>query len=1246
MKNRVLTGVIITLLAFAGCNNYFHELMPPNENRIISFSVEGQLDREIITDTAIIATVDAGTAVNSLIPQIKISPKATMFPLTIDYLREAFPNINIFNTVMELHRAQDLSVFVMDLIRDNPDFNVPVLNKPIDFSGPVSFVVISGQGNARQYTVNVAIDTGLPRLINFGFSKFDNEELIIDALSFVNENTRTIQAAVLYPAEMDLTYALIPSFEILGDKIEADGAEVRSGIDAIQFNKTAGIQVKTITVWRNEIPLDFTLTVIFSLDADSIRSITDFRFNRTDNSGIAANAVGSIINNDELGTIRVQVFYTGAKPSHLIPRFVTPGTVTVNNITQTPGMNTHDFSAPMEYRVVSRNNRFVRTYTVYVDFVNIASAAPVISAFKFSSALNPSIVVDAQAQISDASGQIMITVRYGGTIAPDTLTPEFSATGIVRVNSAVQTTGFSAQNFSRQIKYTVTNPENPLLMREYWVQVTFTRDTSSDAAITDFSFHPAENIGLTEELIGRIDHNAGKITIFAPVGSGVSTRTMYPRFTSAGQVRVNGTVQTSGASGQIFTSPIVYRVTSANGTNSKEYTVTVRELQSRIFVNQNAVGMGDGTSWQDAFRELSAACEAAELFDADVPKEIWIAAGTYKPSVTGNREEFFIITPNTSYIGGFAGNESNKDQRNVTANKVVISGDLGGGVLSLGLFCRSLAWNIILPINGDVSFENLEFTKASAGNMGNRNMGLAIGVYLNGFELNIANCVFRDLNAPNSIGVINISGTSGSAQIRDTIIENCSGSTSGAIVSSIPLAITRVIIDNVTVNTSVVNSAAIRGLGAGFVVDTLDLRNITGRGIHIENETTLSNVTALNISGDSVSFSSPANRIVINNSRFDNCGTVNIQNSSSVQITDTNITNARTDVANGLRTVSSGSIFIERLTIDSVPTGRGMEIVSPSVLISDSVIKNTRTTGNGGGIFITSSVSGSSNVEIINTIIENVQAVNGGGIAVSSGSSVNLTMNNTTIRNARAIFGGGGLFFDSGAGKLVIENNSLFENCRADSYYGAIYVSGGTDHEVTDTKFLNIAAWNHKFMNAGSRFTFKGCTFEDNEQLYNYANPGQSLNPMFGIEINSYFEDCVFTNLKCNSKGRVGETFIFSRWTTIEPPWSGTSGFGEHLILKNCIFNFDAGSAGLFALSGNRGPRTPCSLLMDGVTINDNGGQRPLIYLSQDTDARPFHFRTNNVYNGIPLNTQTAINALILGDIIRLLAGAEITLLP
>jgi len=90
---------------------------------------------------------------------------------------------------------------------------------------------------------------------------------------------------------------------------------------------------------------------------------------------------------------------------------------------------------------------------------------------------------------------------------------------------------------------------------------------------------------------------------------------------------------------------------------------------SIIFVNQQAAG-GDGTSWQNAYRDLNSA-----LANASNGDEIWVASGTYPPGTV--RSDSFEIERGVSVYGGFDGTETNRGDRNITQNLTILSGDVG-----------------------------------------------------------------------------------------------------------------------------------------------------------------------------------------------------------------------------------------------------------------------------------------------------------------------------------------------------------------------------------------------------------------------------------------------------------------------------------------------------------------------------------------------------------------------------------------
>ena len=101
-----------------------------------------------------------------------------------------------------------------------------------------------------------------------------------------------------------------------------------------------------------------------------------------------------------------------------------------------------------------------------------------------------------------------------------------------------------------------------------------------------------------------------------------------------------------------------------------------------LFVREGGpYGTGDGSSWSNALGNLQDALDNVSYYGAD---EIWVAAGTYKPSVeiggTGDRYKTFQMINGVAIYGGFAGTEDpdtfDLADRDYVTNETILSGDL------------------------------------------------------------------------------------------------------------------------------------------------------------------------------------------------------------------------------------------------------------------------------------------------------------------------------------------------------------------------------------------------------------------------------------------------------------------------------------------------------------------------------------------------------------------------------------------
>jgi photosystem II stability/assembly factor-like uncharacterized protein len=113
-----------------------------------------------------------------------------------------------------------------------------------------------------------------------------------------------------------------------------------------------------------------------------------------------------------------------------------------------------------------------------------------------------------------------------------------------------------------------------------------------------------------------------------------------------------------------------YRVAAVNSFGLSGYSNVVSMFihDKVIYVNPQATGLNNGSSWQHAINDIAKAFK-----ESTDDEEIWLIKGTYTPTPT---KPWTLVTTKGIY-GGFSGSETERDQRNWRSNKTVFSGELG-----------------------------------------------------------------------------------------------------------------------------------------------------------------------------------------------------------------------------------------------------------------------------------------------------------------------------------------------------------------------------------------------------------------------------------------------------------------------------------------------------------------------------------------------------------------------------------------
>ena len=160
-------------------------------------------------------------------------------------------------------------------------------------------------------------------------------------------------------------------------------------------------------------------------------------------------------------------------------------------------------------------------------------------------------------------------------------------------------------------------------------------------------------------------------------------------------------------------------------------TVTLAAPAGIIYVDDDAVGANNGSSWDNAFTSLQSALTKPPA----AGDEIWVAAGTYKPGTL--RTDYFLLPSSVGIYGGFAGTETDLSQRNWRMNETILSGEIGGTDMIDN--CYNVVWGG--GTNSDTVLDGFTITRGYSNYNEYSGGG---GLYNTGGHLRVINCTFVD----------------------------------------------------------------------------------------------------------------------------------------------------------------------------------------------------------------------------------------------------------------------------------------------------------------------------------------------------------------------------------------------------------------------------------------------------------------------------------------------------------------------
>lgn len=175
-----------------------------------------------------------------------------------------------------------------------------------------------------------------------------------------------------------------------------------------------------------------------------------------------------------------------------------------------------------------------------------------------------------------------------------------------------------------------------------------------------------------------------------------------------------------------------------------------------FYVDGDAIGLNNGSSWSDAYNYLQDAL--ADANSADELVEIRIAQGVYKPDqgagiTPGDREATFQIINGVTLKGGYTGfGEQYPDDRDVELYETILSGDLDGddadvpdAASLLGHITRvENSYHVLTAqdIEYDTTLDGFTIVGGNANGKEDKDI-YGGGIYCNNSFLKIINCTFQ-----------------------------------------------------------------------------------------------------------------------------------------------------------------------------------------------------------------------------------------------------------------------------------------------------------------------------------------------------------------------------------------------------------------------------------------------------------------------------------------------------------------------
>jgi predicted outer membrane repeat protein len=453
-------------------------------------------------------------------------------------------------------------------------------------------------------------------------------------------------------------------------------------------------------------------------------------------------------------------------------------------------------------------------------------------------------------------------------------------------------------------------------------------------------------------------------------------------------------------------------------------------------------GTGNCTSWANACTLQTALTGAAS------GSEIWVAAGTYKPTTGTDRTATFQLKNGVAVYGGFAGTETARSLRDPATNVTILSGDLNRDDVGFSNNSENV-YHVVTGANG----ATLDGFTISGGNAdGSATNDRGAGIYDQDSNPTLTNITFSYNSAVFGGGMFN--DTSGPVLTNVIFSGNLATADGGGMYSSSG--------SPTLTNVNFTNNSA--PYGGGMVNDNSDP---TLMGVAFSTNTATSNGGGMLDGGTNGSNPKLMDVTFSSNTATGIGGGVFNSSSSPMLIGDTFSGNSASSGGGMYNSSSNPTLTNVNFTGNSATDGGGMDNDSSNPILAGGTYNGNTATDQGGGMYNTGSsptltnltfsnntayVAGglynsSSNPKLTNVTFSENSASSGGGIFNSLSSP---TLANVTFSGNSALSTGGGIY---NAGSPALTDVTFSANTASSG--GGIYNYSGSP------KIINTIFWGN-----------------------------------------------------------------------------------------------------------------------------------------------------------------------------------------